>query len=100
MNRPPGPLSLAVPAALPPEKLTFVFSGACATTSALVIPRPPRLKASAQIPGTSRLAFSSSFGSGMSAEAGAEVGSAVARVELEPESKARTEVVEPLKTTT
>jgi len=36
----------------------------------------------------------------MSAEVGAEVGSAVARVELEPESKARTEVVEPLKTTT
>ena len=97
---PPTPLPLAVPLALPSENVTFVFSGACSTMSALVIPRPPRLKASAQMPGTSRLAFSSSFGSGASAETGVEVGSAVARVELEPESKASTDVVEPLKTTT
>ena len=33
-------------------------------------------------------------------EVGAEVGSAVARVELEPESKVMIDVVEPLKTTT
>ena len=99
---PPGPLPAAA-VAVPLEKVRLVLSSFIfSTTCDFVVPRTTEAKPSAQTVGTSRVAppSSSRLGAGLAAEVGAEVGSAVARGELEPESKVMTDVVEPLKTTT
>ena len=99
---PPRPLAPA-PVAVPSEKVTPVFSSFIfSATCAFVVPRTTEANPSAQTVGMSRVALprSSRLGAGVAVEVGVEVGSAVVRVELEPESKARTDVVEPLKTTT